>query len=295
VRFEPVHDPSPDRIVIQYPAPAVDGGRYPAKRCAGDRVVVGADIFRDGHELLRAVVRYRPAGARRWQEAELERSDAHLEGVRWSGGFEVDAIGRWEYTIEAWTDVFGTWRDELRRKLAAGQTDLKGELAEGEVLLQTAAKQAKAKGDRAVIELALNTLQADPATALDEDLFNIVERTQERHGRVTLEPPLVIEVDRTRARFGAWYELFPRSWGGLKGVERQLPKLAELGFDVIYLPPIHPIGHTNRKGANNALTAGPTTPARRGRSAMRAAATRRCTPIWARSRTSSPSRTPPKN
>ena len=95
---------------------------------------------------------------------------------------------------------------------------------------------------------------------LGPELFEAVERVQERHGLVTLERPLAIEVDRVRARFGAWYELFPRSWGGLKGVERQLPELAELGFDVVYLPPIHPIGHTNRKGRDNALAAGPDDP-----------------------------------
>jgi starch synthase (maltosyl-transferring) len=256
-----VPDRATTRIVIQYASPSVDGGRYPAKRCVGDRVAVGADIFRDGHEMLRAVVRYRQAGARRWQEAELTRSDAHLEGVRWSGEFDVDAIGRWEYTIEAWTDVFGTWRDELARKLAAGQEDLGGELAEGTVHLQTAAERARTKSDRTAIEHALRRLaQSDPAAVLDEALLETVERTQERHGRVTLEPALTIEVDRVRARFGAWYELFPRSWDGLKGVEHQLPRLAELGFDVVYLPPIHPIGHTNRKGRNNALVAAPRDP-----------------------------------
>src|SRR5581483_12011595 len=111
---------NPSRIVIQYPQPAVDDGRYPAKRCVGDTVLVGADVFRDGHDLLRAVVRWRGPGERRWHETEMHRVDAHLEGVRWEGDFQVLETGRYEYAVEAWTDVFGTWRDELRRKLQAG-------------------------------------------------------------------------------------------------------------------------------------------------------------------------------
>ena len=256
-------EPPPTRIEIQYPSPSVDGGRYPAKRAVGDTVEVSADIFRDGHDLLRAVVRHRGPGARKEREVELRRIDAHLGGVRWAGSFEVDRIGPWEYTIEAWTDVFGTWRDELERKVAAGQHDLAGEMSEGALLLQAAAANARAKSDKALIEHALKTLgddtipeEAKHDVALGRELFEAVERSQERHGAATLPAPIKLEVDRLRARFGAWYELFPRSWGGLGGVETQIPRLAELGFDVLYLPPIHPIGHTNRKGANNSLVAG---------------------------------------
>ncbi len=265
----------PRRIEIQYPAPVVDGGRFPAKRCVGDTVTVSADVFRDGHDLLRAVVRYRGSEKRRWREAELRRIDAHLDGVRWAGEFSVDHIGSWEYAIEAWTDVFGTWRDELERKVVAGQHELtvtpapfqRGrKISEGALLLRAAAANAKNATDRKLIEHALVTLDDEtvPESAkydvvLGAELFDAVERTQERHGCVRSEP-IAIEVDRLRARFGAWYELFPRSWGGLKGVEKQLPRLAELGFDVVYLPPIHPIGHTNRKGRDNSLVAGPKDP-----------------------------------
>ena len=257
----------PRRIEIQYPAPTVDGGRYPAKRCVGDTVTVAADIFRDGHDMLRAVARYRGPGERRWREAALRPVDEHLDGVRWEGEFEVGRAGRWQYTVEAWTDVFGTWRDELERKILAGQHDLAGELSEGAVLLRDALSAAKDSEDRALIEHALGTLE-DPAapetskhdTALGPVLFATVERVAERHGATALREPLAIEVDRGRARFGAWYELFPRSWGGLAGVQSELPQLAELGFDVVYLPPIHPIGRKNRKGRNNALTAGPDDP-----------------------------------
>jgi starch synthase (maltosyl-transferring) len=255
------------RIVIQYPSPSVDGGRFPAKRCVGDMVTVTADVFRDGHDLLRAVVRHRGPGADGWGEVEMRQIDAHLDGVRWAGELEVDRIGRWEYTIEAWRDVFGTWRDELERKLLAGQHDLAGEMSEGIVLLRAAARTAGSNDDGALIEHALMTLEDEAVpesakhdVALGPELFAAVERGQERHGRVTLEPPLAIEVDRVRSRFGSWYELFPRSWGGLRGVEEQLPRLAGLGFDVVYLPPIHPIGVANRKGRDNALIAGPDDP-----------------------------------
>jgi starch synthase (maltosyl-transferring) len=252
----------PPRIVIQYPAPAVDDGRYPAKRCVGDHVRVEADVFRDGHELLRAVVRSRAPGGR-WREREMRRIDDHLGGVRWAGGFDVERTGSYQYTIEAWTDVFGTWRNELQRKLAAGQDELSGELSEGALLLRDALKRTRREKDKQLIEHALGTLEDPDApepvkhdVVLGPELFEAVERSQERHGSVTLRQPLTIEVDRIRARVGAWYELFPRSWGGLKGVEKRIPDFAELGFDVVYLPPIHPIGKTNRKGRDNALVAG---------------------------------------
>ena len=253
--------------MIQYPAPAVDDGRYPAKRCVGDIVRVEADIFRDGHEILRAVVRYRAPGSNDEQEQEMERLDAHLGGVRWATNFEVDRPGHWEYTIEAWSDVFGTWRDELGRKVAAQQHDLAGELSEGVQHLQNALKSAQNASDESLIKHAIETLgdkkipeSAKHDVALGPELFNTIERIEPRHGSTTLENPIAIEVDRERAKFGAWYELFPRSFGGLKGVEKQLPRLQELGFDVLYLPPIHPIGHTNRKGRDNSLTAGPQDP-----------------------------------
>jgi starch synthase (maltosyl-transferring) len=260
----------PTRIQIQYPTPAVDDGRYPAKRTVGDTVTVEADVFRDGHDLIRAVIRAKPPGSGRPQkerEFEMHRIDAHLGGVRWAGEFEVDQIGRWEYTVEAWTDVFGTWRDELQRKVTAGQHDLAGEMSEGVLLLRAAAENAAAKTDRSLIERALTILEDELTpeevrhdVALGEELFAVVERTQARRGSASLPQPIAIEVDRPRARFGSWYELFPRSWGGLKGAEEQIPRLAELGFDVLYLPPIHPIGHTNRKGRNNSLVAGPDDP-----------------------------------
>jgi starch synthase (maltosyl-transferring) len=258
--------PPPPRIHIQYPEPVVDAGRYPAKRTVGDLVEVQADVFRDGHDKLRAVAVYRADGGRKWHEAELHPLDADINGVRWGGSFVVDRPGRWEYSIEAWTDVFATWRDELRRKLEAGQHDVSGELSEGVVLLQAVAERAKG-ADRKLIDHALRVLTdeeileaAKHDAALGIELYAAVERNAERHGVARLEPPLTLGVDRVRARFGSWYELFPRSWGGLAAVEARVPALAELGFDVLYMTPIHPIGRTNRKGRNNTLTAGPDDP-----------------------------------
>jgi starch synthase (maltosyl-transferring) len=257
----------PRRIVIQYPAPTVDAGRWPAKRTVGDLVQVLADVFRDGHDKLRAVVRFKAPDTRTWREAPMHPIDAQIAGVRWQGSFLVDRPGRWEFSIEAWTDVFATWRDELERKIAAGQHDLAGEMSEGVVLLNQAAGLARVAGDRKLIEHAVRLLEdpdvpeaAKHDAALGPELYAAVERHAERHGATGLPEPLALEVDRVRARFSAWYELFPRSWGGLKGVQAQLPALAELGFDVLYLPPIHPIGRTNRKGRNNVLVAGPDDP-----------------------------------
>jgi starch synthase (maltosyl-transferring) len=171
------------RIVIQYPEPAVDDGKYAAKRCVGDTVIVSADIFRDGHDLLRGVIRYRGPGETDWREAEMHRIDAHIGGVRWAGSFDVDRLGSWEYTVHAWTDVFGTWRDELERKVAAGQHDLAGEMSEGAQLLSKAAAEARSAEDRSLIEHAQRTLEdkrvpesAKHDVALGPELLAAVER-----------------------------------------------------------------------------------------------------------------------
>jgi starch synthase (maltosyl-transferring) len=218
----------PARIQIENVWPMLDCGRYAVKRTLGQRVDVWADIFRDGHDVLRAAVKYRPAGARAWLQVPME----HHEADRWRGVFEPTALGHWQFVIEAWVDRAASWRHELERKVEAGQKELAGELAEGAALLGVASL---------TVEQALG------------------DKTKDR-SEVTQGPVLEIDVDRERARFGVWYELFPRSWGGFKGVEKVLPELAELGIDVVYLPPIHPIGHTNRKGKNNALVAAPGDP-----------------------------------
>jgi len=219
---------APHRIQIQRVAPQVDGGRHAVKSTVGDPLEVSADVFRDGHELLGAAVRYRPTGERRWRETLM-----HEEGNdRWTATFVPDRCGAWEFAVEAWVDRFASFRDELQRKFDAGQDDLSGELSEGAALFGV---------ESLTVEDALTGTEAD------------------RSERIA-SPVYPVDVDVLRVRFGSWYELFPRSWGGFSGVERLLPELAELGFDVVYLPPVHPIGHTNRKGKNNAATAGPDDP-----------------------------------
>jgi starch synthase (maltosyl-transferring) len=249
----------PSRIRIEHPAPTIDCGRWPVKRTVGDTVHVSADIFRDGHEVLRAVVRWREPGETTWRESPLTAVDAHHDGVRWEGAFTVATPGRTQWTIQAWVDLFEGWRDELARKVEFGQPDLSGELSEGAVLVSAAAERANGEASRA-LTAAADAIATDPEAALAPDLLALVEDAQERTEATELDTPLEVDVDRTLARFGAWYELFPRSFGGFRGVQEQLPRLAELGFDVLYMPPIHPIGHTNRKGRNNTLTAEPGDP-----------------------------------
>jgi starch synthase (maltosyl-transferring) len=257
---------APSRICILDVKPIVDGGRYPIKRTVGDTVEVSAEAFRDGHDAIRVVVRYLPPQGGGWREAPMTWIDREVDGDRWAGSFEVDAVGHWAYEVGAFTDHFATWHDEVTRKRAAGGEDLTSEVAEGALLLRDAAGRAKG-ADGELIAEALDGIE-DPAAdleekldlVLDQELLAAVERHPDRGDFTTSEVRLAVDVERERARFGSWYELFPRSWGGFAGVQKQLPRLAELGFDVIYLPPIHPIGVTNRKGANNALTAGPDDP-----------------------------------
>ena len=216
------------RIQILGIEPVVDCGRFGAKACVGDEVRVSATVFRDGHEVLGAALRVKPPGATRWRDEPMD----DLGNNRFAASFTPDASGRWSYRIEAWVDPVASFQWELRRKVEGGQRELSSELAEGALLLRR---------DELTVEEAL---AAEPNQKLEK----------------TASQTLYLEVDRQLARFGAWYELFPRSWGGFAGVERLLPRFAELGFDVLYLPPVHPIGETNRKGRNNALAAGPEDP-----------------------------------
>ena len=252
---------NPPRIVIQDVWPQIDCGRWPPKRSLGDTVEVWADIFRDGHDVLRAAIRYRRPGAKRFEETPMELVSAD----RWAGSFAVDELGRWGFTIEAWRDRFASWRQELSRKADAGQPDLTSELLEGVALLGDLVGGLRREPGR-IVQATLKALGSDAsqeerlAAALAPELAAALAEHPDRPDSTSLTKPLELDVDRERARFGAWYELFPRSWGGFKGVQGDLPELAELGFDVLYLPPIHPIGTTHRKGKNNAETAQPGEP-----------------------------------
>jgi starch synthase (maltosyl-transferring) len=252
-----------DRVLIERVTPQIDGGRHPVKRFVGDRVEVGADVVMDGHELIGARVRYCGPGFDRIREAPLVY---RFEPDRFFGSFDVDEVGRWQFTVEAWPDHWGTWRADLRKRLDAGQ-DVLLEIREGASLLRRA---AKARGSR---ELAVVADDLDDTGRRLEDRLSIAFNDEVRRLMAgPLDPQeltrqrrvLEIVVDRVRARFGAWYEIFPRSQGPQPGehgtfatAEAQLPRVADLGFDVVYLPPIHPIGRTHRKGRDNTPTAGP--------------------------------------
>ena len=255
-------------ILIERVQPAVDDGRYPCKRAVGDHLEVSADIFKEGHDLLDAVILYRARDESRWSEAPMRP----VGNDRWSGQFRLERNTRYAVTIEAWTNGFGTWVEEMERRTAAGQTDLGSELLEGRELVRRAAAHAAAEG-AAALRLALeryeafSSQQARLDLLLDPALRRVVAREQERKDRARYDRELEVVVDRVRGCWGAWYELFPRSQGLVPGRHgtfadciRRLPEVKELGFDVVYLPPIHPIGRTHRKGPNNALEAGPTDP-----------------------------------
>jgi starch synthase (maltosyl-transferring) len=265
---EPIRDDPPPRIRILDVRPSVDGGRFDVKRTVGEPVVASAEAFRDGHDVIRAVVRYCPPGGE-WAEAPMTWIDRDVDGDRWVGSFLPDREGIWAFEVGAFTDHFATWHDEVSRKRKPpAEEDLASELAEGALLLRAALGRIDGGGDAdaALIAEAIEAIDAADDTtgekldtALAPELLAAVGRHPDRRDFVT-GTPLSVVAERERARFGAWYELFPRSWGGFDGVREQLPRLAELGFDVVYLPPIHPIGVTNRKGPNNALTAGPDDP-----------------------------------
>ena len=268
-RFAPPAE-RPHRVRVARPLPSIDGGRYAPKRTVGDQVELSADVIRDGHEVLRAeLVVTAPDGTTATHP--MTHVDGASLGVRWSATIAIDAPGTWTWDVQAWADALASWRRELHRKVDGGQADLSSELTEGALMLQRCAARAAAASEdptdaeavagaaSAVADTARSTIER-VITALDADLVAIADGHPDRSAAGHLERPVRIDVDPVLARFGAWYELFPRSWGGLAGVRRRLPALGELGFDVVYLPPISPIGLTNRKGRNNTLAAGPDDP-----------------------------------
>jgi starch synthase (maltosyl-transferring) len=257
----------PSRVVIEAVDPAIDGGRFPIKRTVGEEVTVGADVFTDGHDLLAAVLRYRHAADEEWTAVPMEAG----ANDRWTARFPVTALGRYEYTVQAWVDPFASWRRDLSRKAEAGQ-DVSADLLEGAELIRQGARRAGGEdGDWLGQQADALARDGDPAVrvrlALEPTLAELMGRHCDRGRSLTYEPVLGVLVERERARFGAWYEMFPRSaagepgWHGtLRDVEGRLPYVADMGFDVLYLPPIHPIGLSFRKGPNNSLTAGPDDP-----------------------------------
>jgi starch synthase (maltosyl-transferring) len=255
-------------IVIEHVRPAVDDGRYPVKRVVGDALTITADIFKEGHDLLAASIRFRAVGETDWRETPL----SPVDNDGWAGSFPLEANTRYRYTVEAWTDTFGSWVEEMRRRLAGGQVDLTSELLEGGAMLARARGGAR-DADAAALTRALERLEAASSrdrrldVLLDSDLRQVMARVQPRPDLTRHDRELEVVVDRPPAAFAAWYEMFPRSQGRIPGrhgafddcIDR-LPAIRRMGFDVVYLPPIHPIGRTARKGPDNALAAGPGDP-----------------------------------
>ncbi len=251
-------------IVIECLSPVLDAGRYAVKRALGDAVTAGADIFREGHDLLAAELLTLAPGDEAWRPVPLTYSFEH---DRWSTTFTADRIGMWRFTVEAWVDRFATWRGELEKKAAAG-LDVSSELIEGAELVHEAARHARG-AERHALDRAAATLAGGDApeqriaAALNAGLVDLMAVNAPRHGLTRADGEYRIRVDPVRAACAAWYEFFPRSTapgpgraGTFTDASRALGRVAAMGFDVIYLPPIHPIGTTHRKGPNNSLVAG---------------------------------------
>ena len=251
------------RVVIERVQPAIDGGRFPIKRTIGEKVVVEANIFTDGHDLLSAVVKY---GSETNSPNEVPLH--HLGNDVWQAEFIVTSVGMWHYTIQGWVDQFMTWRRDLKKKVAAGQ-DVGIDLLVGAHLIEDAVAKAN-PSDRGLLWPWVQRLRGDTsAVPLDRlcddiEIGEAMSRCSPRRFATRYDRKLFVHVDRERAGFSAWYELFPRSaaaqrgqHGTLRDVEKRLPYVAAMGFDVLYLPPIHPVGRSYRKGRNNAPQAAP--------------------------------------
>jgi starch synthase (maltosyl-transferring) len=252
-------------VVIEQVTPILDGGRYPVKRVVGSRVDVGANIFKDGHDLIAARILYRPPGDAEWRFAPLHHD---YDADRWFGSFSVERLGRYHYTVEAWPNHFGTFRSELKKRLTAGQ-DVRSELEVGALLVERHAAQKRVEASHRLLEIAKQLrdeklpLERRLELVFADDLAAAVHGPLDSE-EATRSPLLELIVDRAEASFSAWYELFPRSQGTVPGKHgtfrdtiARLPEIAAMGFDVIYLPPIHPIGVTHRKGRNNSTTCQP--------------------------------------
>jgi starch synthase (maltosyl-transferring) len=266
------------RVAIEGVSPAVEAGRFPAKRSLGERVAIEADVFADGHDAVACVVRYRHQSESAWTEVPM----ALVVNDRWRAEIVVSRLGRYVYTVQGWVDRFQTWRLQLAKRIAAGQ-DVALELHVGAQLVDAAAKRAKG-GDAEALRKYAAALVAtavpratgqlpgplpqsgEGASALSPELVGLMDRYADRAEAVTYPRELEVLVDPQRARFSAWYELFPRSagepgrHGTFRDVEKRLGYIAGMGFDVLYMPPIHPVGRVNRKGANNSVRASPGEP-----------------------------------
>jgi starch synthase (maltosyl-transferring) len=255
-------DLAPPRVVIEHVKPGVDWGRFPIKRIVGERVAVTAHIYADGHDSICAVLLHRNSSEAAWQEVPMQLVEWGLD--LWQGSFAVTSVGTCFYTLRAWVDPFVSWQKDLQKKVEAGQ-DVSVDVLVGVKLVEEATKRASDGDAREMQEWAASVrarCKTDAAgsirLALDQEFSRLVRRYPDKLGATTYAKELEVVVDRERAGFSAWYEMFPRSCtfdperhGTFKDCEHRLPYIAAMGFDVLYFPPIHPIGRVHRKGRNN--------------------------------------------
>jgi starch synthase (maltosyl-transferring) len=256
----------PSRVVVEGVAPQVDCGRFPAKRTVGEAVVVEADVYAEGHDAVTAVLRFKRASEPAWTERPMEP----LGNDRWRATFVAEALEPYAYAVEGWVDPFLTWRRGLAKKLAAEQVEAVDLLVGAELVEAAAARSAGEDAGRLRAAAAAmrndDPLPERARRALGDGLAQVMARHADRSG-AGRGPELSLSVDRERARFSAWYELFPRSasphpgrHGTLGDVTERLGYVASMGFDVLYLPPVHPVGRAHRKGKNNSASSGPGDP-----------------------------------
>ena len=261
------------RVFIEEVKPQIDSGRHPVCRIIGDNLTVTAAIFADGHDRLSAQLLYRPRSEKRWRFVPM----TPLVNDVWTASFKLDQLGSWRFTIQAWIDHFETWASDLKKRLAA-QTDAGGQdiplaFRTGALLIREAAQRARKTDAKRLLEAAVSLESLASMNSgsyeypLDEEIYPLISMYPDLTHASRFAAELPIQVDRERARFSAWYEIFPRSTspvpgqhGTFRDVERQLPEIAGMGFDILYLPPIHPIGRAFRKGRNNVTTPGPDDP-----------------------------------
>ncbi len=257
------------RVIVEHLAPQVENGRYPAKRVVGEPVDVQADVYGDGHDLVKATALYRRRGDQDWQRVFM------TPGIndRWTGTFVPEEKGFYEFTVRGYVDHFGTWQYGLRKKWDANQ-DVLVELLIGAEMIEQAVKNAT-KADKQFLKDAAKSLKSANEdtvgdaviTSLSDRMTHLMEQCYQTDTGTTYPETYSVEVERKKALFSSWYEFFPRSasrepgrHGTFKDAQKRLPRVAEMGFDVLYFPPIHPIGKKNRKGLNNAVTAQPGDP-----------------------------------
>jgi starch synthase (maltosyl-transferring) len=255
-------------VVIENLQPLIDGGRYPIKRIVGEDLVVEADIFKDGHDIVAAILKWRVLGKHAWRETPMN----FVDNDRWRGVCTLYDEAIHEYTVEAWTDTFRSWQAEFAKKFEAGISDLRSEALEGAALVEGAAKRARNRADRKRLlefsqQVSAGANSEIHAITQSDELEVLMATYPDRAAAAQYDPAPRVVVDRPAALIGAWYEFFPRSAEGQgdRGSTFRdcLPRVDDakaMGFDVIYFPPIHPIGHTNRKGRNNSVSCEPGDP-----------------------------------